>query len=151
MTKWLTDDEQQVWRLWLEVIQRQMIELEDDLQDHSSLTMSDYEILVTLSESPSSEARMSELADRAIISRSRLTYRVDRLVERGLVTREDAGGDRRGVLACLTPKGMQHLEDAAPHHVAKVQTLLFEHLTAEDLASLHRILDRLTGPVRGSS
>jgi DNA-binding MarR family transcriptional regulator len=150
MTKWLTDEEQQVWRLWLEVIQRQLIDLEDDLDEHSNLTMSDYEILVTLSESPSSEARMSELAERAIISRSRLTYRVDRLVERGLVTREDAGGDRRGVLARLTPAGMRHLEEAAPHHVAKVQELLFEQLTAEDLAALRCILDKLTGPLRGS-
>ena len=148
MTKWLTNDEQQAWRLWLEVIQRQMVELEDDLQDHSTLTMSDYEILVTLSESPSRESRMSELADRAIISRSRLTYRVDRLVERGFVTRCDAGTDRRGVLARLTPEGMRYLEEAAPRHVAKVQELLFDQLTPEDVASLHRILEKLSGTLR---
>ncbi len=149
MTKWLSDSQQQAWRLWLDVIQRQMVLLEDDLQEHSRLLMSDYEILVTLSESPSREARMSDLAERAIISRSRLTYRVDRLVERGFVTREDAGNDRRGVLARLTPVGMRHLEEAAPSHVAKVQELLFDPLTAEDVASLHRILEKLSGPVRG--
>lgn len=148
MTKWLTEDEQKVWRLWLEVAQKQMATIDDDLQHHSQLSMSDYEILVTLSESPAQEARMSELADRAIISRSRLTYRVDRLVGLGYVVREEAGGDRRGVLAKLTPEGMAHLEAAAPHHVATVQSLLFEHLDATDLADLHRILTRLVEPVR---
>lgn len=148
MTEWLTSEQQTVWRLWLEVMQRQNVELDDDLQARSDLTLSDYEVLVTLSESPDHEARMSELADRAIISRSRLTYRVDRLVKQGLVTRGDAGTDRRGVVAKLTDDGMRHLEAAAPHHVTKVQELIFEHLDAEDLAALRSILDKLVGPAR---
>lgn len=148
MTKWLTKEQQHVWRLWLEVTQRQITEIDDDLQDHSGLTMSDYEILVTLSESPDHEARMSELAHRAIISRSRLTYRVDRMVDKGFVTRADAGHDRRGVVAKLTDEGMDFLEASAPKHVAKVQELLFEHLDADDLSALQCILDKLVGPVR---
>lgn len=149
MTRWLTDDEQQVWRLWLEVVQRQTAAIEDDLQAHSALSLSDYEILVTLSETPGREARMSELANRAIISRSRLTYRVDRLVKKGYVVREGAGEDRRGVVARLTPAGMEHLEAAAPHHVERVQSLLFDHLDRADVEDLHTILSKLVGPARG--
>ena len=80
MTRWLTEEEQQVWRRWLEVAQRQMVAIDDDLQRTSDLSLPDYEILVMLSEIPDREARMSDLAERAIISRSRLTYRVDRAV-----------------------------------------------------------------------
>ncbi len=149
MTKWLTQEQQIVWRLWLEVVQRQMVAIDEDLQECSSLVSADYEILVTLSESPSHEARMSELADRAIISRSRLTYRVDRLEKQGLVTREGADGDRRGVVARLTPAGLDHLVETAPHHVDRVQTLLFDHLDPDDLEALHRILSKLVGPARG--
>ncbi len=148
MTKWLTREQQDLWRLWVEVTQRQNIEFDDDLQTHSGLTMSDYEILVTLSESPDHEARMSELAHRAIISRSRLTYRVDRMVAKGFVTRGDAGTDRRGVVAKLTAEGMSHLEEAAPKHVDKVQQMLFEHLDNDDLDALRCILDKLVGSVR---
>ena len=148
MTKWLTREQQDLWRLWVEVTQRQNIEFDDDLQAHSGLTMSDYEILVTLSESPDHEARMSELAHRAIISRSRLTYRVDRMVTKGFVTRGDAGTDRRGVVAKLTAEGMRHLEEAAPKHVDKVQQMLFEHLDNDDLEALRCILDKLVGSVR---
>lgn len=148
MTKWLTQEQQDVWRLWLEVTQRHINEFDDDLQDHSSLTMSDYEVLVTLSESPNNEARMSELARRAIISRSRLTYRVDRMVKKGYVVRADSGADRRGVVAKLTDEGMRHLEAAAPKHVDKVQALLFERLDGNDLEVLRGLLDKLVDPVR---
>lgn len=151
MTRWLTEDEQRVWRLWLEVVQRQTSAIEDDLQERSALSLSDYEILVTLSETPDQEARMSELADRAIISRSRLTYRVDRLVTKGYVVREGAEADRRGVVARLTPAGMEHLEAAAPHHVARVQSLLFDHVDRNDLRQLNTILRKLIGPARGET
>ncbi len=83
MTKWLTEAEQHTWRLWVQVTQRAFSAFEEDLQGPADLTMSDYEVLATLSESPDHEARMSDLADRAIISRSRLTYRIDRLVKKG--------------------------------------------------------------------
>lgn len=149
MTRWLTDDEQQIWRLWLEVVQRQTAAIEDDLHARSALSLSDYEILVTLSETAGGEARMSELASRAIISRSRLTYRVDRLVRKGYVVREGADDDRRGVVAKLTPAGMEHLEGAARHHVECVQSLLFDHLDRADLEQLHTILTKLLGPARG--
>jgi DNA-binding MarR family transcriptional regulator len=145
----LTEDEQRAWRLWLEVVQRQTSAIEDDLQQHSGLSLSDYEILVTLSETPAREVRMSELAERAIISRSRLTYRVDRLVDKGHVVRNDADGDGRGVVAKLTPAGMQHLEQAAPHHVAKVRSLLFDHLDPVDLEGLNELLAKMIGPARG--
>ena len=148
MTKWLSEQEQVVWRLWLEVVQRQMVAFDDDLQKRSQLSMSDYEILVTLSESPEREARMSDLASRAIISRSRVTYRVDRLEKCGYVKREEAGGDGRGVVAKLTEAGMAHLVEAAPHHVARVQSLLFEHLDTGDLDDLRRILDKLVVSAR---
>ncbi len=149
MTKWLTEDQQRVWRLWYEVVQRQMLAVDDDLQECSELTTSDYEILVQLSESPNHEARMSDLADRAIVSRSRLTYRIDRLERLGIVTRDGADGDRRGVVARLTPAGMKHLEAAAPHHVERVQELMFEQLDNDDVEALHHILLKLVGPARG--
>ncbi len=147
MTNWLTSEQQEVWRLWVQVTQRQFIEFDDDLQTESGLTMSDYEILVTLSESPGRKARMNELADRAIISRSRLTYRVDRMVKNGFVTRADSGQDRRGVIAKLTDEGMQHLVEAAPKHVDRVQELIFEQLDEDDVKALKVILDKLAGPI----
>jgi len=91
---------------------------------------------------------MSDQADRGVISRSRLTYRVNRLVDRGFVFRCEADTDGRGVLAQLTDEGMAHLVAMAPGHVHKVQELIFERLDARDLDDLQRILDKLAEPVR---
>ena len=72
------------------------------MQAQHGLTMADYEILVRLSEAPHRTLRMSELADAAESSRSRLSHAVARLEEAGWVRRESCPSDRRGQLAVLT-------------------------------------------------
>jgi DNA-binding MarR family transcriptional regulator len=55
-----------------------------------------------------------ELADRALISRSGMTRRVARLVDEGLVRRDRAGTDARGVVVALTEAGIARLGETAP-------------------------------------
>ena len=73
--------------------------------------------------------RMSELADRCLSSRSRLSHAVSRLEERGWVRRQVCASDGRGQLAVLTDEGFAALEAAAPVHVESVRTHLFDQLT----------------------
>ena len=58
-----------------------MERLDQKLQQRSHLSLTDYEILSVLSTAPERRLRMSDLARQVLVSRSRLTYRVDRLVE----------------------------------------------------------------------
>lgn len=145
MTTWLTDDEQQVWRSFLYGVTRTMNNIDDALQARSDLAMTDYEILVVLSELPDHQLRMSELANRVLISRSRLTYRVNQLIRRGFVARVKCEDDGRGLFAVLTPAGLHALSEAAPGHVEDVREFFLEHLAEEDLESLTRLLGRLNG------
>src|SRR3712207_9479923 len=64
-----------------------------------------YEVLVALSETEGRMMRMSELADRCLSSRSRLSHAVSRLEERGWVRRRVCPEDGRGQLAVLTDDG----------------------------------------------
>ncbi len=111
------------------------------------MTLTDYEILAALAGADETRLRMSELADEVFVSRSRLTYRVDRLAEVGFVTREECEDDRRGLWAILTDKGMAALDDATPEHHAEVRRLVLAALDEHDLTvfeSLMRsISDRL--------
>ena len=98
-----------------------------------------------LSEAPDDALRMSELADRTLFSRSRLSHAVGRLERTGLVRREPYPGDRRGLCAVLTGRACRALEPAAPGHVETVRRALFDALTPradraahEDRASRHR-------------
>jgi DNA-binding MarR family transcriptional regulator len=136
--RWLTPEEQQVWRAFLRGSQLLLERLDADLSEAFGLTLADYEILVRLSESRGG-MRMTELAEQALVSRSRLTYRVDRLVAEGLVDRRPCASDRRGSLAVLTPAGRRRLERAAPVHVDGVLRYFIERCSTRDLATIGRV------------
>jgi len=95
--------------------------------------------LVQLSENPDHRIRMSELATRALSSRSRLSHQCDRLTKSGLITREPCADDGRGSWAVLTEAGWNKIYSAAPDHVESVREHLVEVLTPEEFAELGRL------------
>jgi len=138
-TRWLTSREQSAWRSFLNAISLLSEEVGDQLQRDSGLAHSDYEILVRLSEQPDRTLRMSELANRTLFSRSRLSHAVGRLEREGWVRRESCSGDRRGLNAVLTDEGFAMLAGAAPGHVEAVRTALLDPLTPEQIDQLAEI------------
>jgi DNA-binding MarR family transcriptional regulator len=131
MTRWLTEDEQRLWRGWLAASMLLPERLNRDLQEQHGLTGTDYQVLVELSESPEHRMRMSTLAERTQLSRSRLSHQVDRMTKAGLVTRQECAQDGRGMFAVLTEKGWDTIVAAAPDHVESVRRHLVDQLTPE--------------------
>jgi DNA-binding MarR family transcriptional regulator len=150
MTRWLSDDEQAAWRAWIAASLLLPDRLSRDLQDEAGISLADYEILVYLSESPDRRLRMSELADRTLSSRSRLSHQVDRLTDAGFVDREPCSEDRRGYFAVLTPRGWDFLVASAPMHVASVREHLVDVLTPDEFAELGRLCAKVTERLRPS-
>jgi len=136
--RWLDADEQTAWLSFLEGWVRLQDRLDRDLKADYGMTLEDYEILVFLSEAPERRMRMSDLAERLVVSPSRLTYRVDRLDEAGLVTRERCADDGRSVWAVLSEAGRQRLVDAAPVHVTAVRELLVDRFDRDEWLMLGR-------------
>jgi len=136
MTNWLDQEQQAVWRAWLSATTLLPEQLGRDLQRDSNITNADYEILVHLSEAHDRRVRMSELAERTLSSRSRLSHQIDRMEKAGLVTRELCAADRRGSFAVLTDRGWDLLVSAAPAHVESVRHHLVDVLTPEEFAAL---------------
>jgi DNA-binding MarR family transcriptional regulator len=131
MTRWLTEDEQRLWRGWLAASMLLPERLNRDLQEQHGLTGTDYQVLVELSESPERRMRMSTLAERTQLSRSRLSHQVDRMTRAGLVTRLECAQDGRGMFAVLTEQGWETIVAAAPDHVESVRRHLVDRLTPE--------------------
>lgn len=153
MTRWLSDEEQASWRAWIAASLLLPDRLSRDLQEQAGISLPDYEILVYLSEAPERRLRMSELADRTLSSRSRLSHQVDRLTEAGLVDRQPCSDDRRGYFAVLTRQGLDYLVKTAPVHVESVREHLVDVLTPEEFAEFGRlcakVADRLLPPAGG--
>jgi len=143
MTRWLSHDEQVSWRSWLTAIALVPEQLGRELQESSGLTLADYDILVRLSEAPERRLRMSDLARKTLVSRSRLTHQIDRMERAGLVSRSVCEEDGRGLLAVLTDEGWEILVAAAPGHVEAVRRHLLDVLTPEEFARLGEISAKL--------
>lgn len=144
--RWLTAEEQQTWRAFLTATQRLFDELDRELQRDAGLSHGYYEILVRLSEAPERTLRMSELAERSLSSRSRLSHAVARLEAAGWVTRAVCPTDRRGLLATLTDEGFAVLAGAAPGHVRAVREHLIDRLTREQVRQLREISEAVLAP-----
>jgi DNA-binding MarR family transcriptional regulator len=137
--RWLSRAEQEVWRAYLVATAMLSDRLAEDLEASTGLTSADYELLVQLSESEGRRLRMSALASRSLLSRSRLSHTVARFESRGWVRREPCDDDRRGAWAVLTDEGFSVLEAAAPVHVENVRRQLFDPLDAGQVEELGRI------------
>ncbi|MCK2214459.1 MarR family transcriptional regulator [Actinomadura sp. ATCC 31491] len=138
-TRWLDDDEQRTWRVFLAATRLVQESLDRQLQRDAGMPHAYYEILVRLSEAPGRALRMSELAARAHSSQSRLSHAVARLEERGWVRRERCPADGRGNLAVLTAEGHAALAAAAPGHVEEVRRSLFDVLKPDQVEALEEI------------
>lgn len=120
-----------------------MERLDQELQQRSHLNLTDYEILSVLSEAPERRLRMSDLARQVLVSRSRLTYRVDRLAEVSFVTREECEDDRRGLWAILTEEGGNALAAAKSGHDRDINNWFFDQMSDEELNTLSNVMSRI--------
>jgi DNA-binding MarR family transcriptional regulator len=131
------------WRSLLQAHATLMRRLETDLERDTGLALADFDVLAQLSIA-GGELRMSELAARALISRSGMTRRVARLVDDGLVRRAGAGADGRGVVVALTYVGVARLTETTPIHVRGISRLFVMQLDDQELALLESALDKVT-------
>ena len=138
--QWLTEEEQFVWRAYVHASTLLDDYLDRQLQRDAGMPHMYYGLLVGLGEADGHRLRMTQLAMKSKITRSRLSHAIARLEKNGWVRREDCPSDKRGQFAVLTDAGRDVLQRVAPGHVEAVRTSLFERLTPEQTKALGEIL-----------
>ncbi|TLZ69145.1 MAG: MarR family transcriptional regulator [Methanobacteriota archaeon] len=133
----------EAWRSLLRAHATLMRQLDTDLEKKTGLALADFDVLAQLALA-GGELRMTDLAARALISRSGMTRRVARLVDEGLVRRADTDADGRGVVVVLTDAGMARLTEATPVHLRGVSDLFVARLNQKELAVLKSVMDKVT-------
>lgn len=131
------------WRMFLRAHASLTRRLEADLLFEHQLPLASYDVLVQLVEAPERRLRMTELADKVLLSRSGLTRLVDRLEREGLVRREACETDARGLFAVLTNEGFDRLRTAAPTHLRGIEDYVVSRFDDAELAALGALLGRL--------
>jgi DNA-binding MarR family transcriptional regulator len=145
--RWLNAAEMKAWRRYIIASRRLLEALDSDLEGHD-LSMADYEILAQLSDAPERKMRMSELAEIALLSRSRLSHRMKVMEKAGWVKREACPSDKRGYFAVMTAKGWKAIVAAAPDHVESVRTRFVDHLSKADQEVIAAIFNRIEDSLR---
>jgi DNA-binding MarR family transcriptional regulator len=107
---------QDAWRDLMASHARVSDALERALQEGHDLSLSEFEVLHRLAESPEGHRRMQELADEIHLSQSALSRLIGRLEDEGLASRKICDHDRRGIWACVTPAGRAAHQRAEPTH-----------------------------------
>lgn len=147
--RWLNAEEMRAWRAY--VVGKELLDaqLNRDLQEEHQLALADYEVLVRLSEAPEGQVRMSTLAAQVASSKSRISHQVGRMEKAGLVRRQEAPGDRRGVFAVLTNHGQEVLRSASPTHVRGVRDNLIDLISDQEKLVIAEVFERLMSHLRG--
>jgi DNA-binding MarR family transcriptional regulator len=141
----LAEHELAAWRGMLEVHARVTQELDAQMHAAHGLSVSAYEVLMFLSDAPEHRMRMSEIAQRVLLSRSGCTRLVDRLVHQGYVTRRADATDVRGLHAQLTDAGLDKVTAARLTHREGIRHFFLDHLTLTDQIALGDIWTRWGG------
>ena len=135
------------WRGMLEAHARVTRQLDAQLRAEHGLSLSAYEVLMFLADAPGHRLRMSEIADRALLSRSGCTRLVDRLARQGQVTRCADAADGRGLHAQLTKAGLAKLTAARGTHHDGIRWFFLNHLTTTDQIALGDVWTRFRAAV----
>lgn len=126
--------------------------LDVELRAAHDLPLSSFDVLFQLALAPDARLRLSDLADRLLITQSGISRLVDRLQHEGLVRRETDPEDRRSYYAVLTDQGEVRLRDAQPTHVKGVRRYFLSHFPGEELGALGAGWRRvLTGAADGAA
>lgn len=137
---------------WLRIVQvHDRITRRVDSVPHRQhdVSLTGFEALRRIVDSPGEQASMGEVAEAPGLSRPGVTSTVSRLVADGLVLRERGDADRRVLHATLTPSGRQRVIEAARTHDELVTQLLDP--LEEDVAVVTDALARVSSAARSRS
>ncbi|NJO83866.1 MAG: MarR family transcriptional regulator [Blastochloris sp.] len=131
------------WRAFITAHARIIERIDDALGMADQIPLDWYDVLIELYEAPERRLRMSELADRVVLSRSTLSHLVKRIECAGLLVRERSGPDRRGAYAVITEAGMAALQAAWPVYAHGISTYFAQHLSDVDARTVAEALTRM--------
>jgi DNA-binding MarR family transcriptional regulator len=143
----LTDEELRAWQALLHAHDTVVRQLDAELRAEHDLHLVEYDVLLRLARAPDG-LRMSDLAERVMLSPSGLTRMVDRLVADGLVERDRFDGDARVMLVRLTDQGRRALRQAARTHLRGIRDHFTGRLSPGQLRAVASSLETIAGPHR---
>jgi DNA-binding MarR family transcriptional regulator len=132
------------WRAVLSAHASVVARVEEALAEADLPPLAWYDVLWAVRRVPGRRVRMAELAESLTLSRGGLTKLADRLEAAGLLRREPAPHDHRGLYAVLTEAGEDMLRRMWPVYSRVLRKAFVEAISADEAAVIAAGLDRAT-------
>jgi DNA-binding MarR family transcriptional regulator len=116
---------------------------DERLKAETGLSLAWYDVLLELNGADGRRLRMTDLGDRVVLSRTRVSRIVDEMARAGLVVREENDEDRRSAYAVMTASGRRAFLRAAPRYVDAIADEFATGLSIDELRTLHDALSRV--------
>lgn len=126
------DHQLQAWRALLLAHNAAVRAIEADVQRHGRVPLTWYDVLLELNAAGERGLRMQQVADRVVLSRTRVSRLVDEMVQAGLVRKLPDDQDKRVSWAAITEDGGRALRETAPVYLRSIQRHFSAHLTDEE-------------------
>lgn len=117
----------------------------------TDISFNEYDVLFNLSKQDGRRLRIRDLSQHLLLTQPSVSRMVDRLVTKGLVTKESDPGDGRGTFVCLTESGYSLFRRVAVVHADSIDRHVGGALSADELRQLTELTDRLRGGVEATS
>lgn len=131
------------WRAFFEASALITDRMEKRLHSTTGLKLSDYNLLLLLSEAADNQLRMGELAEKMVFSPSRLSYQVKSLASRGLIERFTDAKDKRGMTARLTEEGKSVFTTASRVHAQHIRQIFHPALDDDEAEAFEGICQQI--------
>ena len=142
--------ETSAWGALLQVHAQLVPELDGDLKRTTGLPLAWYDVLLELSGAGDTPLRMSDLGERVVLSRTRVSRLVAEMETHGLVQRGANPDDRRSAFVTITDAGRRRYREAAPIYLRGIAELFADRLADEELAAITAALQRVLEPADDS-
>jgi len=114
-----------------------------ELEQSVGIPLVFFDVLIHVAAAPETRLTMSRLSTDVALTTGGVTRLVDRMVDAGLVERQNCPSDRRSIHVVLTPEGRAVLDRAVAAHVDGIERHLVAHLDVTDRADLVRVLSKV--------
>jgi DNA-binding MarR family transcriptional regulator len=147
MSEKLDEIRNSTWRLFLSAQIQVIRQIQEKLSAAELPPLEWYDVLWELKNTPDRRLRLSELADRVLLSRSNLTRLLDRLEKKELLRREPCPSDRRGTFAVLTEAGAAMQKKMWAIYSQGIAEYFGDRLSDEEVKVMQQLLKKILGAI----
>jgi MarR family transcriptional regulator, 2-MHQ and catechol-resistance regulon repressor len=139
----IDDDRLHLMSLMVRAHRRLTDQLGRELEQNVGIPLVFFDVLIHVGGAPESRLTMSRLSADVALTTGGVTRLVDRMVQAGLVARENCPNDRRSIYVVLTPEGHALLGRAIAEHIDGIDRHLVAHLDDRERAALEVALVKI--------